>query len=207
MRTINNKHNYPKVILIGGTPFSGKTTIARKIASVLEYSCISTDDIGAAIKAIIPEYSPMTEIDYREYYIKHNVSELIEHTEKLHQKLWPAIENVIKAHSLWSNPIVVEGWALRPEKVLNLEYNNVKSIWFLADEKLLEERVKKDKDFYLGASDEGKMITHYLQRSFHTNKEIENFSKVNKIDVIKISKCESSDFILKKCLKKLELRR
>ena len=50
------------------------------------------------------------------------------------------------------------------------------------------------------------MITHYLQRSFHINKEIENFSKVNKIDVIKISKGESSDFILKKCLKKLELR-
>lgn len=35
---------YPKVILIGGTPYSGKTTLAVKLASMLEYSCISTDE-------------------------------------------------------------------------------------------------------------------------------------------------------------------
>ena len=200
---IGDKQNYPKVILIGGAPFSGKTTIARKIASMLDYSCISTDDIGSAIEAIVPEYFPKIGFDYREYYIKHTVSELIEHAEKQHKKLWPAIENVIKNHALWGDPIVVEGWALHPENVLNLEYDNVKSIWLLADENLLEERVKKDKDFYSGASDEGKMITHYLQRSFHTNKEIENFANINKIDVIIINKDENTDDILKKCLGKI----
>ena len=40
-----------------------------------------------------------------------------------------------------------------------------------------------------------------------TDNKIENFSKVNKIDIITISKGESSDLILKKCLKELELRR
>ena len=35
-----------KVILIGGSPMSGKTTLALKLAAKYEYGCVSTDDIG-----------------------------------------------------------------------------------------------------------------------------------------------------------------
>ena len=37
-------NSLPKVILIGGAPMSGKTTLARKLAAQLEYACLRLDD-------------------------------------------------------------------------------------------------------------------------------------------------------------------
>ena len=44
--------SYPRVILIGGAPMSGKTAVAHMLAATLGYGCLSTDDLGAAIRAV-----------------------------------------------------------------------------------------------------------------------------------------------------------
>jgi cytidylate kinase len=44
--------SFPRVILIGGAPMSGKTTVAQMLAATLGYGCLSTDDLGAAIRAV-----------------------------------------------------------------------------------------------------------------------------------------------------------
>ena len=36
----------PSVILIGGPPMIGKTTIARRLPARLDYGTMSTDDLG-----------------------------------------------------------------------------------------------------------------------------------------------------------------
>jgi 2-phosphoglycerate kinase len=73
---------YSRVIFIGGTPMIGKTTIAREIACRLQYDCISTDDIGAAIASVTdsasyPAFHYMGKLDHREYYITNNKDKLI----------------------------------------------------------------------------------------------------------------------------------
>ena len=57
-----------KVILIGGSPMSGKSTIALKLAQRLNYPCIPADDIGEALQTVA-DIDPMRGMHYHEYYI------------------------------------------------------------------------------------------------------------------------------------------
>lgn len=107
-------HQNIKVILLGGSPMSGKTTLAAKISSSYGYSHISTDDIGEILQSAI-DINPMKGFDYREYYIQKTCDELVEETYNYHKQLYPAIERLISIHSSWSTPIIIEGWAIYPK--------------------------------------------------------------------------------------------
>ncbi len=99
-----------RVFLLGGTPMTGKSTLARKLAARLEYGCLSTDDLGQAIGAVTtahshPAFHEMDGIDYREYYVSRSLDELIADAECRHTTLWPAIARVITAHAGWGGPV------------------------------------------------------------------------------------------------------
>lgn len=76
-----------KVILIGGSPLVGKTSLAIKLASKFEYACISTDDVGQILRTVNKNH-PMNGIDFREYYIKKSSKDLISDMTKLHKLTW-----------------------------------------------------------------------------------------------------------------------
>lgn len=78
------------MILIGGPPMIGKTTIARRLAARLDYGTMSTDDLGQSIRAVTtPDSHPnlhlMSGIDYREYYVSRSTERLIQDAENQHQ--------------------------------------------------------------------------------------------------------------------------
>jgi 2-phosphoglycerate kinase len=114
--------SYPRVILIGGAPMSGKTTVASRLAATLGYGCLSTDDLGEAIRAVTtkdvhPHLHPMEGYDYREYFVTRSPDALITDVTREHHALWPAVQSVIRKHATWGAPIVMEGWSLWPEWV------------------------------------------------------------------------------------------
>src|SRR5712691_428299 len=85
---------YPRVILIGGAPMAGKTTVAHLLAAHLGYGCLSTDDLGEAIRAVTtkdshPALHPMAGYDYREYYVTCSLEALIADVRREHHALWP----------------------------------------------------------------------------------------------------------------------
>ena len=150
----------------------GKTTVARIIAGRLNYDCISTDDIGAAIASVTdrdshPAFHYMEHDDYREYYVTSSRDELIRDINNQHEALWPALRTLFRNHSTWSTDTVVEGWALRPEYVSRLS-GDIAGLFLLSDEALIEERTRSS-DFSQGASDKEEMIRRYLDRSLWYN--------------------------------------
>ena len=167
--------SYPRVILIGGAPMSGKTTVAHLLAAQLGYSCLSTDDLGEAIRAVTtkdthPSLHPMDGYDdYREYYVTRSPDALIADLSLEHHAMWPAVQSVIRKHATWGEPIIIEGWSLWPERVTQLWLPSVQSLWFVAKEETLQERLVNAVEFYGGASDEKAMVCHYLARSFWYN--------------------------------------
>lgn len=176
-----------KVILIGGSPMSGKTTLAIKLAAKYEYGCVSTDDIGEIV-GTVTDVNPMKGIDYREYYVNQSIRDLINDTSQYHQRIWPSIKHLIGIHCKWSTPIVIEGWALYPKLVKSIMCKDIKKIWLVSDKDVLEKRLTNCKDFYQGASCEEAMITKYLQRSIWHNEKIFNEITEIKDDYISVTK-------------------
>jgi 2-phosphoglycerate kinase len=157
-----------RVIYIGGTPMVGKSTVARLLASRLQYECVSTDDIGAAITAVTelethPQFHYMGTEDYRDYYATTDTTKLVRDMDDLHAALWPALRILFQNHLSWGSPIVIEGWGLRPRYVSELS-GDIGGVFLLADNALLEERVAAS-EFGSGATDRESMLANYLERS------------------------------------------
>lgn len=195
----------PSVIFIGGTPFSGKSTVARMITSRLGYGCLSTDDIGKALGVITtsqthPALHPMRDLDYREYYIASAAENLILDAKDQHEAMWPAIETIAKSHADWAEPTVIEGWALLPEKIAELCLNEVESIWLIPDEDLLRSRVRANTDFYRGASNENLMIEKYLSRSLWHNNLIRTQCEQLNLKIVNVNSKTTRDELCDACM-------
>jgi len=165
----------PKIIYIGGTPMTGKTTIARILSCRLQYECISTDDIGAAITAVTdgelyPRFHYMSGHDHRDYYTRTGMNTQIRDINAYHAALWPALRVLINNHATWGNPLVIEGWALRPAYMAGLR-GDVAGLFLLADDALIEQRAL-DSPFTDGAADRALMVRRYVERSRRYTSEI-----------------------------------
>jgi 2-phosphoglycerate kinase len=178
-----------RVVLIGGAPRSGKSTVARMLAAKLGYNYLSIDDLGEAIRAVTtkqshPALHPMTGYEYKEYYIQLSIEELNADAIAEHHAIWPALESVIRKHVLWAEPAIIEGWSLQPEYVASLAIPSVKSLWFISDENVLKERINGDVQFYRGATDEESMIKNYFGRCcWHNARLKENVARLGMASV------------------------
>lgn len=191
-----------KVILIGGSPMSGKTTLATKLAQRYEYNCILTDDIGEILESVVT-ISPMSDMDYHEYYIKRSLEDLCIDAWECHQKIWPAVKRLIKVHSEWGTPIIVEGWALYPILLQNSVVETTKRIWLISDLTVLKNRLINAKEFIAGASDEDMMVKKYLQRSIWHNERIYQQATEIGDTYIKITKELTEENLVKKAIELL----
>ena len=48
---------------------------------------------------------------------------------------------VIEIHSSWGNPLIIEGWALYPNMIEKIKSDHVFSIWLIAEDDLLRQRM------------------------------------------------------------------
>jgi 2-phosphoglycerate kinase len=198
----NNMDINLKVILIGGSPMSGKSTLARKLSSYLGYANISTDDIGEVLQTAV-DINPMKGFDYREYYIKKTEEELKADTIDYHLKLYPAIERLIEVHYTWGSPIIIEGWALYPSILKNTGKENIKKLWIVCTEAVFTKRLNEDIGFYKGTSDEELMKAKYLQRSlWHNDKIIDECGQFDE-NVIKVDEWLSVEKVFESAKKLL----
>ena len=78
-----------KVLMIGGSPMTGKSTAAAAMGSVRRWPCLSTDDVGEVLQAALP-LDPMRGMDYRDYYACVPEDGLIEDIRRYHRAMEPA---------------------------------------------------------------------------------------------------------------------
>jgi len=159
-----------EVILIGGSPMIGKSTVSILLAAKLLYPCISTDDIGEILRTI-SDISPMKDTFYLDYYSNSGKDQLIADIVMYHQRLEKSIYRLIEIHSSWGSPLIIEGWALYPNMIEEIKSDHVFSVWLIAEEDLLKQRMIKS-NFYQGANSPEKVIENYLHRSEWHNKTI-----------------------------------
>jgi len=158
-----------KVILIGGSPMCGKSTIAKTLALKLGWTCISTDDIGEVLQTLV-DINPMKSVNYMDYYANTDKGILITDIIKYHTKIQPAILRLIEIHSTWGSPTIIEGWAIYPDIMDEITSDSVKAVWLISDESLLRNRLMSNIEFCKSAINTNIIQENYLYRSlWHNN--------------------------------------
>jgi 2-phosphoglycerate kinase len=167
----------PTVFLIGGAPGAGKTTLGKALAASVDATSLTADDLLTAAKAITtpashPGLHVMTATDSIEYFTTSSVDQLIADASLQHAATWPAIDKVIRKHATWGPPVVIDGWFLRPKKVAELDLDSVLSFWLVADPAVLEERERRNVEFFGRSADPERMLRNFLGRSLWYNELI-----------------------------------
>lgn len=125
------------IILLGGAPAIGKSTVAKKLAHQLKILCISTDDIRAEMRTSEnkDDLSPLFLLDKNvvgnpaNFFNAISVDDLIDLIDKESIEVWRGVLNMID-NIKEGESIIIEGVAILPEKAAFLEKcnDNIKTI-------------------------------------------------------------------------------
>jgi 2-phosphoglycerate kinase len=199
---------YPRVILIGGAPNMGKTTTAIHMAGEMGRICLSTDDIGMAVRAVAstethPDLHPVAGQDYHTYYKTHLPAELVDRANRSDSALWPAIRAIIHAHAEWREPAVIEGWGLRPEWVAAINLPEVASVWLVGDEETVKQRLLGDAGFIEWVAGEELVAEHTVEQNVLFNRMLAESADRLHLPLIDVSGKVSPSEVLQRCLERL----
>jgi 2-phosphoglycerate kinase len=172
-----------KVILIGGPPGAGKTSLGRELAIRLNWTSLTIDDLMIAMRAVTtrdshPELHVMTTGDSIGYFTMNTPQKLITDSRIQHKAAWPGAERVIKAHAMdGGSPVVMDGWVMSPSRVVGLGLLNVRSFWIHVAADVLENRERGTRGFYDQSSNPEQMLKNFLERSRWHNEYIKDEAK------------------------------
>lgn len=160
-----------RVILIGGSSHSGKSTMAQAVAEKLRWSHLSTDSLARhpgrpwrVGQKDVPEH-------VAHHYCSLTVEELLRDVLQHYRRIWPEIENLITTHVIDPSfdRLILEGSALWPEFVATVDHENVASLWLTASNDLFQHRIQHNSQFDLASDSEKFLIQKFLDRTILYN--------------------------------------
>ena len=160
-----------KVILIGGSPLAGKTTIAKKLSVQLKIPWISTDTVREQMRKIVRKkdypflftFSNATPKMAISYLTKHTPKEIVKHQNEESINVLEGVKAFIETDEEWES-LIIEGIAILPKEVSKLDQKKVKA-FFLIDENINNIR---NKIYKRGLWDDAEKYSHQVKE-----KEIE----------------------------------
>jgi len=163
----------PTVVLVGGPPGAGKTTLARDLAAELDVPWLSGDDVALAARSLTtpeerPELHPMSELGHVRYFTETPPDRLIADSVAFAEALWPAMKRVIYFHLSTGDPIVFDHWLLSPAVVAELN-PSVGSVWLHIDIDVLRAREAANTAWRDESSDPDRMLENFMARSAWRN--------------------------------------
>lgn len=166
------------VLLIGGPPGAGKTTLGRAIAAATGAISVTGDVLATAIRSVTsptshPAFFQMTGGGHTAYFTDSAPESLIANATDLEDAMWPAVERVVKSHLARGDSLVLDWWLLTPRKVAALDDDSVASVWMWIDPGVLEERERLNTEFLDGSPDPDRMFSNFMHRSRWRNDLVE----------------------------------
>ena len=198
-----------KVILIGGAPGAGKTTLGSALAVKLGVNSLTIDDLVTAVIAVTtPETHPgihaLRKGPHTEYFTNSTVDELIADATLRHEATWPMVARLIQKYTYLKRGIVIDGWHIRPEWVAQLQLPNVWAGWLVIDPTVLEARERKNDEFLEGSADPERMFANCMGRSLWYNNLMKAQADALQINVLYQDGTKSVDDLCQLVLANLE---
>ena len=157
------------IFLIGGPPRVGKSIISSEIRQRFAVSVVSTDSLGAVLENVLsPEVAPdlfvfdkfnKMPLKDRVKLITKKPAELIDYVRKESHVVWKAVEAFIKRENDEGRDALIEGVAVLPELMSQLEDIPHRVVFIGNQGKNHKENIKKsaeenEHDWMRGVSDQ-----------------------------------------------------
>jgi 2-phosphoglycerate kinase len=157
----------PRVLLIGGSSHSGKSTLAARLAERPGWTLASTDRLARHPgRPWVPapyELPPHVRDHYRGLSVEELLAAVVGH----YARVWPLAEALIRRHA--EDPIaerlVLEGSALWPPAVAALRIPTVSAVWLTAGPDLFEARILSGSGYGAAPPEDRLLIEKFLART------------------------------------------
>lgn len=112
-----------QIILIGGAPTVGKSTLAKELSARLGLPWISTDSIRTMLQAVItPEVQPKLHLPVEHttaetFLTTFTAAEIVQMEIDQGTAIWPAILAFITEDDSWKDGFIIEGVSLLPHLI------------------------------------------------------------------------------------------
>jgi 2-phosphoglycerate kinase len=129
-----------QIILIGGAPTTGKSTVAKLLSKHLDIPWISTDQIRQILKSVahVEDYPNLLSIENytaEKFHTEYSPEQIAEIEFALGEETWIGVKKFIEDAYPWTDSYIIEGVAILPHLVSHdfKENLEIKPI-FLIDE-------------------------------------------------------------------------
>lgn len=149
----------------------------------------------------------MRPIGHTRYFTESPPDRLIADAIALEETMWPALERVIRSHATTNTPAVLDWWLLSPNKVDELEADNIASIWLHVDPDVLEGWERSNSaGFWAESSDPEQMIARFMQRSLWRNELVASQARELGMPVLHQSGVEAVEDLVEAVLEIVGIR-
>lgn len=158
----------PSVLLIFGTSHVGKSTLAGRLGEALEWRVASTDKMGRHPGRPWPEVrQPVAE-----YYSGLTDETIYWFLRVHHENMWPLIQEKISAEHGANKGLVLEGSALRPEFIADLDCQKVLAVGLYAEQAFLRKRIEFESLYSRQDDARRLLIDKFITRSLRDNDQV-----------------------------------
>lgn len=186
-----------RLFLIGGSSHAGKSTLAEAVANHLGCRCISTDSLakhpGRPWRDPPEQLPPHVVEHYRDLALDQMMQSVLAH----YRSMWsPLVLPLIES----GERLVLEGSALLPELVSQLDMQHVRAIWLVAAEGVLERRITAESNYGSRDPHARFLIDKFAQRAVAFNRFVGEEASRLSLQKIEVGRETSVNGLLQLCL-------
>ena len=196
-----------KVILIGGSSHSGKSTLAKALFEKLGAKCISTDSLARHPGRPWKEHPDLIPAHVREHYTALSVDALLVDVLSHYRNLWPTVRSIVESHlaSPSLEVLIIEGSALLPALVSTLAYDEVVSVWLTGSDDFFREKIHQSSQYQSADVPEQQLIDKFISRTIQYNYQMMESIYLLNLPYLNVTQFNNLDDLLHKCLKMINL--
>lgn len=192
-----------RVVLIGGTSHTGKTTVAKRIAEWIGATYVSTDSLARHPGRPWPAARDVPPHVVR-HYLELGDHALVTSVLTHYRNMWPLIEALVRKHAADNaQRLVLEGSGVLPEDVAKSRLPGVAAIWLTADKQLLQARMYKESRYDERDAQGRTLIDKFLTRAVNFDRAMMASVKKLGLSYLEIAEVTSTDTAAEQCLARL----
>ena len=119
------------IILIGGAPGVGKSTLTRMVSESLKLPWISTDTIREMMRKVVDKASfpelfhlDETKVSAEDYLSSHSAQEIFVSQNRESVEVWKGVKALMETDYVWKD-YIIEGIAITPQLIASYKNENI----------------------------------------------------------------------------------